>query len=228
MPNESRIMHPEHSGPDPDAWPIDREGLRFVAIPAALAALGFILFWPWIWVPALLVTIVMVTFFRNPPRRIPRRPGAVVSPADGTVDSIYVNQDPAAGPVGGTVISIFLSVFNVHVNRAPVEGIIERLSYVPGEFLDARSKDCAARNECNWIFMQSGRHALTVRQIAGKIATRIVCRVQPGQSVARGENIGMIRFGSRTELILPAEARVAVQLGEKVHGGSEIIAWLPE
>ncbi len=209
-------------------FPIDPEGMVFVLAAAALLIVGVAFGWWLLWVPALILVIAFLGFFRDPPRRVPADPGAVVSPADGLVDSIVTNEDPEAGPVGGPVISVFLSVLDVHVNRAPVAGRIESTRYRPGQFRNAMQTSCAGCNECNWVHMRAGRHEVTVRQIAGLIARRIICRVRPGQAVRRGERIGMIRFGSRTELYLPPEAKVAVEVGQRVKGGASIVAWLPE
>ncbi|MEN6624990.1 MAG: phosphatidylserine decarboxylase [Candidatus Sumerlaeia bacterium] len=209
-------------------FPIDPAGVSFCLVALALFILGFACSIPVLWIPALLALAAFLGFFRDPPRRVPAEPGAIVAPADGLVDSIVINQNPEAGPVGGPCISIFLSVLDVHINRAPCAGVIESTRHQPGLFRNAINTACADMNECNWIFMRAGRHQVTVRQIAGLIARRIVCRVEPGQSVRRGERIGLIKFGSRTELYLPPEASVAVEVGQRVKGASSIVAWLPE
>ncbi len=209
-------------------FPIDPEAY-FPAIVAAIGlVIGYAFGWWILWVPCLIALVLLLGFFRDPPRRVPQIPGAVVSPADGKVTAITVNQDPEAGPVGGPVISIFLSVLDVHINRAPYAGRITDLRYRPGDFLNALNVDSGKRNEANWIFMECGRHHLTVRQIAGLIARRIVCRVRKGDRVRRGQRIGLIRFGSRTELYLPPEARVQVEVGQRVSGGRTVVAYLPE
>lgn len=207
---------------------MDPAGVPFVIPALAVTIVAFAFSWTTLWLIGLIITLMLIGFFRDPPRRIPTQPGAVVSPADGLVDSIIINQNPQAGPVGGPCISIFLSVLNVHVNRAPCAGRIESTRHQAGQFLSAIDISCGDKNECNWIFMQAGRHKVTVRQIAGLIARRIVCRVQPDQGVRRGERIGLIRFGSRTELYLPPEAIVNVEVGQRVRGGSSIVAWLHE
>ncbi|MCE5230170.1 phosphatidylserine decarboxylase [bacterium] len=209
-------------------FPMDPAGVPFVIPALAVTIFAFAFSWTLVWVLGALITVAMLGFFRDPPRKIPTQPGAVVSPADGLVDSIVINQNPQAGPVGGPCISIFLSVLDVHINRAPCAGRIESTRHVAGQFKNAMDTSSADMNECNWIFMQAGRHQVTVRQIAGLIARRIVCRVQPGQGVKRGERIGLIRFGSRTELYLPAEAIVNVEVGQRVKGGSTVVAWLHE
>lgn len=172
--------------------------------------------------------VFVLSFFRNPKRKIPEGPGVVVSPADGTITNIEEVDEPGFGKA--LRISIFLSVFNVHVNRSPMAGTVERVRYFPGEFLDARSGDCSRRNEQLWLDMKSkeGGFAFRVKQIAGAIARRIVCQTAVGRNLAMGELYGMIKFGSRTDLLLPPEvvSEVAVQVGQKVRGGSTILLTL--
>jgi phosphatidylserine decarboxylase len=141
--------------------------------------------------------------------------------------AIEENTDPAAGPIPGTRITIFLSVLDVHINRSPCAGTVEAIRYEPGLFLNALHAESNTRNESNWVFINTGRHRIAVRQIAGLIARRIVCRVREGQRVRRGQRIGLIRFGSRTELIIPADAEIRIGLGEVVRGGQTVIAVLP-
>lgn len=208
--------------------PFDPECRLPAFILGAIAILAFIFAVGWLWVTALILLILLLGFFRDPARRVPRIHGAVVSPADGLVDSIWTNEDPEAGPVGGPVIGIFLSVLDVHINRAPYAGEVEAIHYHPGKFGNAMAAASSKDNESNWIFMRDGRYRFTVRQVAGLIARRIVCRVKPEQQVRRGERIGMIRFGSRTELYLPAEARLQVEKGQKVKGGLTVLAYMPD
>ena len=208
--------------------PLDHEAWLPCLIMAILAVLGFIFSMTWLWVLCLIPLVIFVFFFRDPPRRVPRIPGAVVSPADGKVCAIRTNTDPEVGPVGGACITIFLSVLNVHINRAPYAGQIDSIRYKPGEFLNALDPASSDKNESNWVYLKCGRYNMTVRQIAGLIARRIVCRAREGQHLRRGQRFGLIRFGSRTELYLPPEARVQVELGQKVKGGLSILAFLPE
>ncbi|RCK77822.1 MAG: Phosphatidylserine decarboxylase [Candidatus Ozemobacter sibiricus] len=163
-------------------------------------------------------------FFRDPERAIPSGEGVIVSPADGRVVGIEtVDQVPFLdGPAQR--ISIFLSIFDVHINRAPIEGKVTWRQYNPGRFLPANVPKASLDNEQNSIGIEDGGYKVLVRQIAGIIARRIVCWVDPGQAVARGERFGLIRFGSRTDLFLPLSAKVAVTVGQKVQGGSTIIA----
>jgi phosphatidylserine decarboxylase len=174
---------------------------------------------------------ILLYFFRDPPRKIPSGLGAIVAPADGTIVEISQldHDDFVGGP--SVRIGIFLSLFNVHVNRAPTDGRVVELRYRPGEFISATRPESSLRNESMWIgFEADGGLRFAVRQISGMVARRIVCMLSPGQTVARGEKFGMIKLGSRTELILPANAvDVTVGLGESVRGGRQVIAhWTSE
>lgn len=213
---------------DSKRLPLDREAWIPSIIFGAVAVIAFVFNISWLFWLALIPLIIILGFFRDPPRRCPRIPGAVVSPADGKVCAIRTNDDPEKGPVGGQCITIFLSVFNVHINRAPYAGQVTSIRYKPGEFLNALDAASSDRNESNWVHMNCGRFQMSVRQIAGLIARRIICRVHEGQHLRRGQRIGLIRFGSRTELYLPPEARVEVAVGQKVKGGLTIMAYLPE
>lgn len=206
--------------------PFDSQCLMFIVPLLAVGGLGYAMGWVWLWAPVAALIFCVAMFFRDPNRKIPNVPGAIVSPADGKVTNIDANTDPEKGPVPGTRVSIFLSVLNVHINRAPAAGSILRIRYQPGKFVNAMDENCGDANECNWIYMRVGPYDMTMRQIAGLIARRIVCRVREGQGVARGERVGLIRFGSRTELFLPPEAKVKVKVGQKVRGAADIIAIL--
>jgi phosphatidylserine decarboxylase len=168
-------------------------------------------------------------FFRDPPRRVPGEPGMLVSPADGKVVEIAKldHDDFIGGPA--VRIGIFLSVFNVHINRAPAKSRVIRMVYHPGLFLNALNPESAIRNEYLWIGLEeeaAPHRRLVVRQIAGLIARRIVCNLRSGEVVTRGQKFGMIKLGSRTELILPDEVglQVVAQIGDKVQGGSTVLA----
>jgi phosphatidylserine decarboxylase len=176
--------------------------LILVAIPVLLAA-----FFLW--------------FFRDPNRTIPQGPGVIVSPADGKVTEIASIHTPA-GPA--TRISVFLSVFNVHVNRSPVEGILSEVTYKKGEFLNALNPASAERNEQNLVVVEGDYATVSFKQIAGLLARRIVFNFKQGDRVERGQRVGLIKFGSRVDIVLPADAKVRVQLGDKVSGGSSILA----
>lgn len=172
-------------------------------------------------VPALGLLFVL-NFFRDPIRRVPTEPGLLVSPADGTVVEISEVQEDEFLKVPCTKIGIFLSVFNVHINRSPCDGKVRAVKYKPGKFLDARDPRCGPENESNAI--QIGD--VLVKQIAGLIARRIVCEAKPEDTLVRGEKFGMIKFGSRTELYIPKDqiAELRVKLKDKVKGGKTVIA----
>jgi phosphatidylserine decarboxylase len=173
----------------------------------------------------LLLWLFVVSFFRDPPRRVPTDLDALVSPADGTVTHVETIDDPEMGPI--LRVSIFLSIFNVHVNRAPRAGRVTGVRYFRGEYLDARHADCHVRNEQLWVDFAdaaTGR-PIRVKQISGAIARRIVCALKPGDVVAAGERFGMIKFGSRTDVLLPAAMvkETIVKVGDKVRGGKTIL-----
>ncbi len=177
-----------------------------------------------------LAWLALAAFFRNPSRRIPADPLAVVSPADGVVKDIgIVDFDQAPFEGKALRIGIFLSVLDVHVNRAPAAWKVAASAYREGRYLDARDPDCARENEAMTLSgtasLGERTFPLAVRQISGAIARRIVCPVVPGRVLERGEVYGMIKFGSRTELYLPTEGfEVTVRIGDKVRGGSDILA----
>lgn len=175
---------------------------------------------------AALFTLFSAWFFRDPERTVPDGPGLVVSPADGKVIEI-VEEDNAY--MGGRArrISIFLNVFNVHVNRMPCAGTVEYVRYHKGKFLAAWEEKASLDNEQTHIGVNCGKHKIFVKQIAGLIARRIVCRAQEGDVFARGERFGIIKFGSRTDLFLPLEAEVKVKVGDKVAGAASVVAVMP-
>lgn len=191
-----------------------------------LATWGYALAWlPWMALS--LVHLEVLYFFRDPERTIPSDPAALVSPADGTVTHVE-EVDDADFPGGRAFrISIFLSIFNVHVNRIPRTGKVTDVRYIPGCFLDARHADCAVRNEQLWIDLEDAatQRPMRVKQISGAIARRIVCWLKPGQDVRAGERLGMIKFGSRTDVLIPVgnPMEVLVKVGDKVQGGATIL-----
>lgn len=208
--------------------PLAAEGRPFVAIPLLAATLsaasGFLLSAPSLHTAAvalLLGASFCAFFFRDPERTPQGGAGAVISPADGKV----TGADESAG---GARVSIFLSLFDVHVNRAPMEGTVEEVRYRPGAFLAAYREDAAERNEQNEIRLRTGAGSVIVRQIAGVVARRIVCRARPGDRLARAERFGLIRFGSRTDVVLPPGFSLAVRPGDRVRGGETVIARRPE
>ena len=172
----------------------------------------------------LLLGIFALFFFRDPPRVISAKDNELVSPADGTIVGI---EDLATSPhYDGPCrrVSIFLSVFNVHINRAPFDGTVRDIRYRPGEFKNAMKAETTDCNEANAVWIDTPKGLITVRQISGLIARRIVCRVKAGDAVTRGQKFGMIKFGSRTELYLPPGTEVRVQLKDSVKAGSTVVA----
>lgn len=192
----------------------------------------------WGWSVAAVVVVLFLAFaafFRNPSRTIPADPAVLVGPADGVVRDIEVVEDFNFPPFDGKArrIGIFLSVLNVHVNRAPAELEVESKFYREGEYLDARNSECAKRNEAMTIAGPATaggkRFPLAVRQISGAIARRIVCPVDPGRKLRKGEVYGMIKFGSRTELYLPVDGfEINVKVGDRVYGGETVMATVKE
>ena len=178
----------------------------------------------WAVIPCLLA-IFFLWFFRDPERAIPQEPGALVSPADGRVTDVSTITT-AEGKE--TRISIFLSVFDVHVNRSPIACVIRDIRYQRGKFLDARSPDCADLNEQNIVTVEGDGQTVVFKQIAGLLARRIVFHPKVGDRLARGQRVGLIKFGSRTDVLFDAEARVTVKIGDRVKGGTSILAYVPQ
>lgn len=201
-----------------------RDGLPFVLIPLVL---GLILlaagFWP-LAVFLVALALFMVFFFRDPKREIPLETNLVVAPADGRVTRI-AKLDPHDDS-SPTVISIFLSVFDVHINRSPIAGTISDVTYTKGRFVIATRDDASLVNEQNSLTIHGERMTVVCKQIAGILARRIVCWKRSGDSLALGEKFGLIKFSSRTDLILPSEVNIAVEVGTRVRGGLTIIGRL--
>lgn len=208
------------------------EGRHFLA-PSLLASIfgwwlaGDWAGWLWLACPSTLVFVFCVNFFRDPDRHIPPGEAVVVASADGIVDAIEIADETEVLNRPCRRVSIFLNVFDVHVNRAPVAGRVTYVQHHPGTYLDARDPYCHQKNEAlTWAF--SGvRATVIVRQITGAIARRIVPWSRIGEAVEKGHRFGMIRFGSRTDLYLPLDAEIFVQLGDRVEGGASVIARLP-
>ena len=174
----------------------------------------------------LLLIVSTILFFRDPDRSVPPDPGAIVAAADGTVTEISEVEEPEVLKTKTRRVGIFLSILDVHTNRAPVEGRIIYRQHRVGLCLDARRSDCSEKNEAmTWAF-QNPRVTIVVRQLTGAIARRIVAWAEAGEELQKGERFGMIRFGSRTEVYLPLSATVLVKVGDHVAAGSTIIAQL--
>lgn len=193
-----------------------------------LALVGVALLVGWItapaWgVPALALAAFFLWFFRDPERAIPATAGAVVSPADGKVTDVSMVEVEGAAR---RRISIFLSVFDVHVNRSPVAGTIRDVRYQRGQFRNAMGAASAERNEQNIVTVEGGVQTVVFKQIAGLLARRIVFTKKAGDRVERGERVGMIKFGSRTDILLDAAADVQVKVGDRVKGGASVLAYM--
>jgi phosphatidylserine decarboxylase len=206
-----------------------REAVLFSVASVGLAGLAWLLHPPLAVIPAVLLLFVL-SFFRDPERRTPPDERTLVSPADGTVTDVTTAREESYLLTEATRIGIFLSVFDVHVNRSPVAGRVEHVSYRPGRFRNAMDAEaCSKENEANLVGIRGdGGVRVLVKQIAGTIARRIVCPLEVGASLRRGERFGMIKFGSRTELFVPADLpfELRVHVGEHVKGGETVIGVL--
>ncbi len=214
-------------GPPPMDEPVIREGWPFAAAAIAAAALGWAAAGPWAGAPLVALAAFVLNFFRNPARSVPEEPGVVVSPADGVVCEVADEPSPRLLDTPARRISIFMNVFDVHVNRAPIDGAVREVVYNPGKFLAGNVPKASLENEQNALVLESpgGRRVVLV-QIAGLIARRIVNYARPGDRLARGQRFGLIRFGSRVDVYLPPDAEVRVRLGQRVVGGETVLARL--
>jgi phosphatidylserine decarboxylase len=201
-----------------------KEGYYFGLPLLLLGGLGYLLQWNVAAVVLVLLALFVFSFFRDPERVIPSEPGAMVSPGDGRV--VVVTEEEHEGRPGKRV-SIFLAVWNVHVNRSPAAGTITKMEYRPGRFLAAMRERASVENEQNVFTLSTEAGELVFKQIAGLIARRVVSWKKPGEKVARGERIGLVRFGSRVDLWVPKEAEIVVRVGQNVKGGSSILAMWP-
>ena len=201
-----------------------KEGYKFAVAPLGLGVLALVLGWNWVGGILVFLAAFVLYFFRDPERVVPSDPAVVVSPADGRVMEIV---DQAMGSRLGRRVSIFLAIWDVHVNRAPLAGRILKLEYRPGRFLAAMRSRASAENEQNVIHLSTERGEIVLKQIAGWIARRVLCWKAEGDTVALGERVGMIRFGSRVDIWLPLEAEIVVRPGQHVAGGSSILARWP-
>ena len=196
-------------------------GLSFLAVAVALSwATGN---WAWSIAPVLLAAFFL-WFFRDPQRTVPAGPGLIVSPGDGLVTETVTIATPQGSRQR---ISIFLSVFNVHVNRSPIGGVIKAVRYRKGQYINAMNPDSAEHNERNVVTVSGEGIEITFKQIAGLLARRIVFNLREGDIVTRGQRVGLIKFGSRVDVLLPADATLRVKVGHSVKGGSSVLAAMP-
>jgi phosphatidylserine decarboxylase len=202
------------------------EGYPFIILSAVITILVYIFGKPWIAVLPLTVTLFIVLFFRDPDRTIPEDKGVFVSPADGKVILIRDVYEKDYLKADSKEISVFMSIFNVHVNRAPCDGNVIFLKHSPGKFLVAHKDAASIENEKTVIVLEGKDGKILVRQVAGLIARRIVCKVKVGNILSRGERYGMIKFGSRLDVYLPKDAEIKVRLGEKVKAGETVLGIL--
>ena len=193
------------------------DAFRFILPVFVLCILAALFGLPYVALLFFVVAVCIGLFFRNPRRAIPDGARWIVSPADGRV--IQISRPPD----GDQTISIFMSVFNVHVNRSPIRGQLESLEYRRGRFKPAYAAEAPRVNEQNTLTIAGEGMKVVVRQIAGLIARRVVCWKKPGDSLQRGERIGLIRFGSRVDVVLPREVNITVHVGDRVRGGSSIL-----
>ncbi|WP_462324227.1 phosphatidylserine decarboxylase family protein [Desulfoplanes sp.] len=200
------------------------EGLPFIGLTALLTLVFALLEWA---IPALLAFVLLffvMNFFRDPERVPPQEKGVAVSPADGKVVKIETMRDPFTGKER-TTICVFMNVFNVHVNRAPVDGTVDEIRYYPGKFFNASFDKASTDNERNAVrIMDEDGKSWTVVQIAGLIARRIICWTESGDSIARGERFGLIKFGSRLDLYLPGSYEPTIRIGDTVFAGQTVLA----
>ena len=204
---------------------IAREGWPFLAPAVVVAALvaGYSLVWS---IPFWIIALFVLQFFRDPPREVPGDAGTVVSPADGRIVAVEKAHDPYLDRES-IKISVFMNVFNVHSNRAPVDGEVREIWYSAGSFVNAALDKASTENERNALWIRAGAGAdVTCVQVAGLIARRILCYAKAGDKLERGQRYGFIRFGSRVDVYLPPDARIEAALGDKVYAASTILASL--
>jgi phosphatidylserine decarboxylase len=201
-----------------------KEGYYFGMPLLLIGGAAFFLHWRIAAYLFLFLALFVFSFFRDPDRVIPSEPGAIVSPGDGRV---VVVQDENYGDKPGKRVSIFLAVWNVHVNRAPAAGRITKMEYRPGKFVAAMRATASTENEQNVFTLSTDAGELVFKQIAGLIARRVVSWKKAGDTVARGERIGLVRFGSRVDLWVPQQAQILVKVGQNVKGGSSVLASWP-
>lgn len=207
---------------------IAREGWPFIA-GAVMIALLINIFVSWLWaIPFWTIAVFVLQFFRDPPRDIPAVDNAILAPADGRIVAVEKLLDPYLKR-DAIKVSVFMNVFNVHSNRSPVDGEVCDKWYSPGKFINADLPKASLNNERNALWIKTDNGAdVTCVQVAGLIARRILCSVKPGDHLTRGQRFGFIRFGSRVDVYLPTNAKINVNIGDKVHATSSILAELRE
>ena len=203
-----------------------KDGYLYALGMAVIAAIIYTLTHTIGWaIPPVVLALFFLWFFRDPTRDIPTGPGLIVSPADGVVTEADWIETSAGSRLR---LSIFLNVFDVHVNRAPVAGTVKAVEYREGAFLNAMKPESGMLNEQTLVVIDAGGYDISYKQIAGLIARRIVCPVKPGDKLERGQRVGMIKFGSRTDVLMPADAVLKVKRGDRVKGGASVLAVLPQ
>ena len=201
-----------------DGWLYGLGLLVVAAVLWSLTASWFLL------IPPVVLALFFLWFFRDPNRTLPSGPGLIVSPADGVVTEAEWVETTAGGKLR---VSIFLNVFDVHVNRSPIAGTVVIAEHRTGGFLNAMKPESALENEQTLIQIDGGGYEVAFKQIAGLLARRIVCNLKPGDTVERGQRMGLIKFGSRCDVLMPAEAALKVKVGTRVSGGSTVLGALP-
>jgi phosphatidylserine decarboxylase len=208
------------------SFSVCKEGLPYIGLGGFAALILAVLGWSLLALAALILTALILNFFRDPERITPKAPGLAVAPADGRIVFVGRAKDPATGETRQKV-SIFMNVFDVHVNRTPVAGKVETITYFPGKFLNASLDKASEENERNQFqIVEPDGHSWTVVQIAGLIARRIVCWAEEGDEVQRGQRIGLIKFGSRVDLYLPDAYAACVTIKQRTSAGFTVIAKL--
>ena len=206
---------------------IDKAGVPFIAIAAVPAVVSAIFGPLWLTLALLALPIAIALFFRDPERVSPSTPGVVLSPADGTVMFAGTSVPGESPPGDWQQVTIFLSVLDVHINRTPIAGRVTRVEYVPGTFLPAY-RSTAHANEHSEIWIDHAGQTIVARQVVGLLARRVVCRVAPGATLAAGERIGLMKFGSRMDVFMPVGTEILVKRRQWVKAGETIIGRLPE
>lgn len=202
--------------------PVVKDAFTYVIVLLLLSIVFYFAFWPLSVLSAALLAFVLF-FFRNPERKVPGESNIIVSPADGVVMSVIETDEPDFIGARAKKVTIFLSVFNVHINRAPILGTVKYSSYRPGKYLPAFKSHASELNERNTIGIEGNGIKVLVHQITGLIARRVVCWVKPGDSLELGERFGLIKFGSCTEILVPSHVEIRVKPGDKVKGASTVI-----